>query len=119
MSEEFVNPHQPVVATPYGGGIGCSGCGYYAMTGKLAHLSEEDIAKFVQNHFREHADQYLPGRAPDITVEYELVASCSVCEDGTGNVVQDDSESVRCDDCGTTWFIDGTQGEREEVDGEE
>ena len=64
--------------------------------------------------FKEHADQYLPGRAPSIQVDWEPVAYCSVCEDGIGDIVVEDGESIRCKDCGTTWDMQGNGGERRE-----
>lgn len=59
----------------------------------------------------EHEAQHGPGRALDITVEWEVSALCSVCEDGVGDVQQEGDELI-CQDCGTCWFIDGTGGYR-------
>jgi hypothetical protein len=59
----------------------------------------------------EHAAQYEPGRAPDIAVDWEIVADCSVCEDG-GDIEQED-DGVTCRKCDTRWSIDGRYGERD------
>lgn len=61
---------------------------------------------------RMHTSEYEPGRAPSISVEWALVASCSVCPD-MGDVVMDDDVLV-CQTCKTTWFRDGSFGERPE-----
>lgn len=61
---------------------------------------------------RDHTSQYEPGRAPDIEIEWVVSAMCSVCEGG-GDVDQNDGESLICKDCGTTWYMDGTGGERD------
>jgi len=63
---------------------------------------------------RDHLDQHKPGRAMDIAVDWEVSACCNVCEDEIGDVETDDGETLRCRECGTTWNIDGTNGEREE-----
>lgn len=85
--------------------VKCSACDYQMWAGGAAR-------GFYESMFQKHADQYLPGRAPDIEVEYVVSATCSVCEDG-GDVDTNDSDSVVCGDCGTTWSNDGKWGERE------
>jgi hypothetical protein len=45
------------------------------------------------------------------TITSEPSALCSVCDDG-GDINQVDGETLQCRDCGTTWAIDGTNGER-------
>jgi hypothetical protein len=73
--------------------------------------------KFLLELFhKSHGGQYDAGRAPDIAVEWEISACCSVCPDGIGDVTTNDSETVTCKDCGTTWAMDGTAGERAEAD---
>lgn len=95
------------------------GCGYfsthYDFPSRTQEANDASAAGLFNMH---HRAQYDPGRAPDITVEYELVAYCSVCEDGIGDIQQNDGETVRCKECGTAWHIDGTNGEREEKDDE-
>lgn len=104
---ETVNAHQPVTATNR---IDCAAtdCGYAMHT---YHPPQGSID--WAHHFRQqHTAQYEPGRAPDITVDWEISACCSVCPDGIGKVVTNDSETVMCEECNTYWNIDGTCGER-------
>jgi hypothetical protein len=61
---------------------------------------------------RDHHDQYEPGRAPDIVIEYVISACCTVCPDKIGTIVQNDTDSVVCTECKTTWYTDGTGGEK-------
>lgn len=61
-----------------------------------------------------HEAQHGPGRALDIIVDWEVSALCSVCEDGIGDVQLED-DGVTCQDCGTYWSIDGTDGHRQEM----
>lgn len=94
----------------------CSECGatFHFARAIINYPTEklmEDAAPSIGG-LQDHADQHKPGRALDIYVEYELVAQCSVCEDG-GNVRIEDGELL-CDQCGTTWSTDGTMGERNE-----
>jgi hypothetical protein len=86
----------------------CAGCGHVIFG--LAHLQPGQMEAMFRNL---HGRQYEPGNAPDITVEWELVAQCSVCPDG-GSIELVDSEGVRCTECRTTWAIDGSMGEREQ-----
>lgn len=74
-----------------------------------------DPHDYASRVLRDHLDQHKPGRALDIEVSWEPVAFCSVCEDGIGNVVQED-DGLTCRQCGTTWDMDGKQGERKEVE---
>ncbi len=72
-----------------------------------------DPQGYADRVLRDHLEQHKPGRAMDIEVSWEPSACCSVCEDSIGNVVQED-DGLTCRDCGTTWDIDGEQGERME-----
>ena len=65
-----------------------------------------------------HSGQYEPGRAPNISVDWVISACCSVCEDGMGDIQQEDSETLHCTECGTTWNMHGEDGEREEKENE-
>lgn len=85
----------------------CSDCEHVAFTGGRAGL---DWSGILDGHLRQHE----PGRAVDIEVDWEPSACCSVCPDGIGAIKQNDGESLVCDDCGTTWSLDGTCGERVE-----
>lgn len=88
--------------------VKCSDPGHHFIVASGPMASEA----YYASAFRRHAAQYEEGRAPDIAVDWEVSASCSVCGDG-GDVRQEDSESVGCRDCGTSWYIDGTYGTRE------
>ena len=94
--------------------IRCSECDFVqwspVVTRKVS--AEEYATNSIMRHLKTHE----PGRAPDIVVEYVLSASCSVCADGVGDVVQESSEVLECRDCGTTWSEDGTYGELKEVE---
>ena len=57
----------------------------------------------------DHERQHAPGNALDITVEWEVIADCSVCEDG-GKVDLDSDGDLMCENCGTYWSSDGTGG---------
>lgn len=60
---------------------------------------------------REHSSQFDEGAAPNIEIEYELSAGCSVCPDKIGDVVCESGETIMCRECGTTWDMEGTMGE--------
>ena len=83
--------------------IECPECPYSIYTGGLP---DWDYAGLMDGHLRQHA----PGRALDIAVGWQVIAYCSVCEDG-GDVDQLD-EGLTCKKCDTCWDIDGTCGER-------
>lgn len=57
----------------------------------------------------DHERQHAPGNALDITVEWKVIADCSVCEDG-GKVDLDSDGDLMCEKCGTYWSSDGTGG---------
>lgn len=78
----------------------------------VMYAGGKDDEWYTRLFTRDHASQYEPGRAPNIEVEYVISALCSVCEDGVGDIVDNDGESVRCEVCRTTWYVDGTGGER-------
>lgn len=110
------NPHQPAL-TEDGHNLRCTApdCGYALHV--YHHPSGNTPPEYWAGLFHSyHSRQYDPGNAPDIAVDWEISASCSVCPDGIGDVKTNDSETVRCEECGTTWHIDGTGGERAEAD---
>lgn len=107
-----VNAHQPTKAEH---ALRCAApdCGYAMHVYRFP--DDKDNTQLWFDHFkRNHTAQYEPGRAPDITVEWEISALCSVCEDAIGDIEVNDSDGVRCKDCGTTWSMDGTCGDRDE-----
>ena len=89
----------------------CDACGHTVYT--WIPTAEPSAVRLLGDHVQQHA----PGRALDITVGWELVASCSVCPDG-GDIVVCDSETIECRTCGTTWDSDGKCGERTETNDE-
>lgn len=109
MSTQPANPHQPI---PEVGRLRCAadGCDY------ALHFPSTFRPELGYDGFhRLHSSQYDPGRAPDIAIDWVISASCSVCPDGIGEVeASDDGEGVWCQECGTTWSIHGTGGERAE-----
>lgn len=88
--------------------VKCGQCSHTTFTSRLRQFmpSASDI-------LFEHLKQHEPGRAVDIEVDWEPSACCSVCDDGIGDIRQED-EGVTCLDCGTTWDLDGKGGERRE-----
>jgi hypothetical protein len=111
------NQHQPVeegsfyrCATP--------DCHYSIYTYPIRRLPVDRNAEYWASVWQStHARQYDPGNAPDITVDWEISACCSVCPDGIGDVGTDaDGDGVQCKECGTHWTMDGTLGERAEED---
>lgn len=124
---EFVNPHQIVIPDPYEGSFTCAApdCRFWSTGASVKRggvlSSREHIVTVNEFIFKDHANQFLPDRAPDIQVEYELVANCSVCDDG-GDMFQDWEGEIGCRDCGTSWDRNGEHGERhedEEGDGDD
>ena len=109
MSESIENQHKPITDGSF---LKCAApdCHYALFTTHNFTINEG----FWEKQFLDHARQYEPGRAPDITVDWEISACCSVCPDRLGDVKVNDSDTVRCDDCGTVWAMDGTLGERDE-----
>lgn len=86
--------------------VECSECAYKTYTGGSP---DRDWNHLIDGHLAQHE----PGRAVDIEVDWEPSARCSVCEDG-GDIHQE-GDGLTCRDCGTTWSIDGTNGERDET----
>lgn len=84
----------------------CHICGYVVFTGALVRVKRDWGAYLLRGHYEQHA----PGRALDITVDWEVSADCSVCDDG-GDIRHED-DGLTCEKCWTTWSIDGTCGER-------
>lgn len=112
------NPHIPRLTEST---VECSapGCSHVWYVGSDAverakERTPRDPVAFFTSIWGNHSRQFEPGGAPDITVEWELVAHCSVCPDKVGDVVTNDSESVVCNECGTTWGMDGESGETDE-----
>lgn len=108
---ETTNPHQPTFrhspeGVTYGADCTAPDCGVAVFSGGF------DDERYAALFKRSHSDQYEPGRAPDITVDWVISADCSVCEDG-GDIDTEDGESVICKDCGTTWGMTGENGERD------
>lgn len=108
------NPHQPITEDRQ---IRCAAedCNFAMHRIRTSQAQGvQDIHLLTLFHYN-HADQYSPGRAPDIAVDWTISACCSVCPDGIGDVELNDGESVVCKECNTTWSMDGTHGEREEI----
>lgn len=112
------NPHIPRLTES---AVECSapGCSHIWYVGSDAverakERTPRDPVAFFTSIWGNHSRQFEPGGAPDITVEWEIVAHCSVCPDKVGDVVTNDSESVVCNECGTTWGMDGESGETDE-----
>lgn len=104
------NPHQPTFDVLAKDGLKCEapGCNYYL------HVPREEWLETWKPYFRrEHTDQFDHDRARNITVEWVISATCSVCPDG-GEVDTVDGESIECLHCGTTWSMDGSNGYRHE-----
>lgn len=66
---------------------------------------------------REHADQYEPGRAPDIEIDWTPSAVCPICDDWV-DLTTVDSETLECPQCHTTWSMNGHDGQRPDEQGE-
>lgn len=106
MSE---NPHTLTTVTdPQERVIGLScaaeGCNWALYGGVMTPERAEDVFR------RQHRDQYEPGRVPDIAPEWVLSVPCSFCPDGGD--VHDEGETLVCRQCDSTWYRDGTYGER-------
>lgn len=84
------------------------GCSHWIYTG----LPEGVEAKQTPA-IPDQQDQHRPYRAFDTSVDWEVSASCSVCEDEVGDVVQED-DGVMCRECGAYWSVDGTGEYRDE-----
>lgn len=114
MSEQ--NPHKPVMSDSRGS-VTCAAeaCSFIMSHWDIQTRTREQNDTTAAAFFRmNHSGQYDPGRAPDISVDWVISAFCSVCEDGMGDIQQEDSETLHCTECGTTWNMDGEDGEREE-----
>lgn len=97
--------------------VSCSaeGCKWAYWVGTGFENTEESHARSI----KDHADQFEPGRAVDIDVDYEVNAYCSVCPRGEGSIsiVATDGtrqpDSLQCEHCGTGWDVDGKNGMRD------
>ena len=114
---EVGDPWGPENPDTYFAKIRCSECDFIQWSS--VRTSKVTAEEYATNSINRHLETHEPGRAPDIDVEYVLSASCSVCEDGIGDVVQESSDSIECRECGTTWSDDGTYGELKEVEDDE
>jgi hypothetical protein len=110
------NTHQPVVD---GTAVRCADTGCCHAVFGIIRATEQDnpeAQERAKESFKQrHTVQYEAGNAPDIEVDWQIVATCSVCPDG-GDVDTNDGETVICKGCNTTWYIDGTGGTRAEDD---
>ena len=105
------NPHQPKRVDNT---LRCSApdCYFFLTSPVAAWFDDAQMYARAENKFRVlHAAQYDPDREPDIEVSYELVADCSICEDG-GEVETTSTDTIECAKCGTVWDADGENGER-------
>lgn len=90
--------------------VSCGQCPFVTYTSRL-----RDFMPSASEILADHLAQHAPGRAVDIEVSWEPSAMCSVCSDGIGLVkIDNDGEGLECEECGTTWDIEGTGGERSE-----
>lgn len=92
--------------------VECSACDHVMFTGTW-----QPRAEARQSWIADHIAQHAPGRALDIEVDWEPSALCSVCEDGIGDIDLAD-DGLACRECGTTWDIDGENGETNDHGGE-
>lgn len=81
---------------------------------RLANYREAGGREYAERTFeRMHSDEYEPGRAPSITVDWEPSGWCSIC--GKSDLVPDeDGGGVECEHCGTWWDHDGRGGRTDE-----
>lgn len=87
--------------------VKCSHCSHGLYTATHSKYAGRQRT-WMADHIAQHND---PTRALDITVDWDISAYCSVCDDGIGDVQVNDIESIQCVVCGTTWSIDGKDGE--------
>lgn len=106
------NPHQPVITD---NSLQCkaSDCCTQMFIGSSA--IERGRAKYPDSPaagwdhlWNSHKRQFEDDGAPDIAVEWELVASCSVCPDGGD--MESNGDGVQCQKCFTSWSMDGDYG---------
>lgn len=87
----------------------CGMCDYV----EFGAMNRKRLRPTASEVLADHLKQHEPGRALDIEVDWEPSGICPVCDDGIGMIGWDeDGEGVKCKDCGTTWDLDGTNGER-------
>ncbi|QAY16180.1 hypothetical protein SEA_SONALI_68 [Arthrobacter phage Sonali] len=110
------NPHQPSTGTRH---LHCTADGCHFTLQRPAaspNSTPGDFENFWLGKFIDyHSGQFEPGRAPDIAVDWEISACCSVCPDGIGDIEVIDSDTIQCKDCRTTWDMTGSNGDREET----
>lgn len=109
---ELREPWGPDLPNRYHAVIRCSDCSFIQWSSVRTDVVTAE--EYATNSIRDHLETHEPGRAPNIEVDYILSADCSVCEDGGD--VKDEGEALVCGDCGTTWYRDGTYGERSSDD---
>lgn len=111
------NKHLPIEVpadhSGYAGGWGCADekCRY-----KVNFPTASSMDNYKRFFAERHTIQFNKNRAQDITVDWDISAYCSVCEDGIGTVIVVDGDTIRCTDCGTTWSMDGTGGLKKDGD---
>src|SRR5690625_406425 len=95
--------------------IRCSECDFVQWSS--VSTVKVSAQEYATNSIRDHLETHEPGRAPNIDVGWEPSASCSICSDGIGDV-QQDSDGLRCEVCGTYWDLDGRYGYTDENEDE-
>jgi hypothetical protein len=110
-----VNAHQPELIRNADGIATSASCAApNCNTNVRAGMASDE--GYIAHFTRLHTVQYEPGRAPDIEVDWDPSANCSVCED-LGEVKADpDGEGLFCVQCKTRWGMDGEHGERAEAE---
>lgn len=91
----------------------CRYCFIYPGPRAEGKLTREIAQRWTRIFHANHGMQYEPGRAPDIAVDWEISASCSICDDG-GEIEMNDGETIQCQTCKTIWTINGENGERDD-----
>lgn len=108
------NRHTPLIAPAEDGAeftnVTCNapGCRYRCRY-MVSTVSRDDFPAIFH---RAHGNEYDPGRAPSIEVDWEPSGSCSTC--GRGDIETGDDDTVQCDFCGSYWSHDGSGGTEDE-----
>lgn len=89
--------------------VTCSECPY-----AWHYVREVGEVEPANGYIFRHRYQHEPDRALDVVVDWTPHAQCSVCADN-GNIEWGERrKTIRCQNCGTTWKLDGTDGRRRE-----